>query len=87
MMFELPLLEINLLKLLINSVVLKLGTVRKCPSLLMLSYHSAPALKVFALSKYMMLEFSLLEINLLKLLINSAVLKLGTVDLFSSISR
>ena len=47
-------------------------------SLLILLNHFAPALKVFALSEYMMFGFPLLEINLLKLLINSVVVRFDT---------
>ena len=43
-------------------------------SLLMLFNHFAPALKVFALAEYMFV-FLLLEINLLKLLINSVLVR------------
>ena len=47
-------------------------------SLLILFNHFASAIKVFALSEYMIFGFPLLEINLLKLSINSVVLTFDT---------
>ena len=47
-------------------------------SLLILLNHFAPALKVFALSEYMMFGFPLLEISFSKHLINSAVVRFDT---------
>ena len=51
---------------------------RNVSSLLMLFNHFNPALKVFALSEYIMFGFPLLEINFLKLLINAVLVRFDT---------
>ena len=54
-------------------------------SLLTLFSHFASALKVFALSEYMMFAFPLLQINFLKLLINSVVVRFDTSSKYAAL--